>query len=87
MRNHALAWDLVSAHLGSATTFGTGSLPSRWYSFCSRDKHAFDAPPMFPRGTPGERLYALTLPLVFARSPSQYAETIQISSGVNLYAN
>ena len=44
--NHALAWDLVSAHLGSATTFGTGSLPSRWYSFCSRDKHALDAPPI-----------------------------------------
>ena len=47
--SHALAWDFASAHLGSATTFGTGSLPSRWYSFCSRDRHALDAPPMPPR--------------------------------------
>ena len=33
----------LGSHLGSATTLGTGSLPSRWYSFWSRERHAFEA--------------------------------------------
>ena len=43
--HHPTPW-AHAPHLGSATTFGTGSLPSRWYSFCSRETQALDAPPM-----------------------------------------
>ena len=33
----------ASAHFGSASMSGTGSFCSRWYSFCSRIRHAFEA--------------------------------------------